>query len=313
MSGAPVASGAPAGLGRLPNGPGTTARPGALDCDPADIAVVDGIVRAAGTSFTRGMRILPVDRRTAMHAIYAFCRLVDDIADDEGRSLVERMQGLEAWRARIASLYAGRPEDALDRVLLAAIRRYDLRQADFEAVIAGMRSDSEARIVAPPLAELDLYCDRVASAVGRLSVRAFGDSSAEADRVAFHLGRALQLTNILRDLDEDAERGRLYLPREWLDEEGIPGEPAAALSHPRFARVAARVAAEAKRHFDAAADGMARCDARAMRPARVMGATYAALLRRLVRRGWRDGAWRGAKVKLPRWQKLAIAARALTY
>ena len=301
------------GLGDLSGVRGPATRTAPLGCDPEDVAAVDAIVRAAGTSFTRGMRILPPDRRTAMHAIYAFCRQVDDIADDEGLSLVDRMQGLEAWRARIVSLYAGRAEDGLGRVLLAAIKRYDLRQADFEAVIEGMRSDSETRIVAPPLSELDLYCDRVASAVGRLSVRAFGDSSAEADRVAFHLGRALQLTNILRDLEEDAGRGRLYLPREWLDEEGLPAEPEGALAHAAFPRVAARVAAEARRHFEAADDAMTRCDARAMRPARLMGATYGALLRRLVRRGWRDGAWRGAKVRLPKWEKVVIAMRALTY
>ena len=302
-----------AGLGRLPAASEPARAAGALGCDVADIDSVDAIVRAAGTSFGRGMRILPLDRRTAMHAIYAFCRRVDDIADDDDGALVDRLQGLEAWRTRVGDLYAGRSEDALTRVLLAAIRRYDLRQADFEAVIDGMRMDSEQRIAAPLLADLDLYCDRVASAVGRLSVRAFGDSSPDADLVAFHLGRALQLTNILRDFDEDAARGRLYLPREWLEEAGMEFEPEAALSHPSFPLVAARMAAEAGRHFGAADEAMARCDRRAMRPARLMGATYAAILRRLVRRGWQGTDWRRpqARVRLPAWQKMALAARAM--
>ncbi len=300
-----------AGLDRLPASPGTAG--GALGCPATDVQAVDRIVRDAGTSFTRGMRILPLDRRTAMHAIYAFCRRVDDIADDDDGALVDRLQGLDQWQTRIAHLYAGQAEDALTRVLLAAIRRYDLRQADFQAVIDGMRTDAAQRIVAPTLADLDLYCDRVASAVGRLSVRAFGDGSAEADRVAFHLGRALQLTNILRDFDEDAARGRLYLPREWLDEAAMPLEPDAALSHPSLPLVAARMAAEAQRHFAAAHDAMARCDRRAMQPARLMGATYAAILRRLVRRGWQGATWRGpeARVRLPAWQKMALAARVM--
>ena len=297
-----------AGLGRRP----ASSRGGALGCPATDVQAVDRIVRDAGTSFTRGMRILPLDRRTAMHAIYAFCRRVDDIADDDG-ALVDRLQGLDQWRTRIAHLYAGQAEDALTRVLLGAIRRYDLRQADFEAVIDGMRTDAAQRVVAPTLADLDLYCDRVASAVGRLSVRAFGDSSAEADRVAFHLGRALQLTNILRDFDEDATRGRLYLPREWLEDAAMPLEPEAALSHPSLPLVAARMAAEADRHFASAHDAMTRCNRRAMRPARLMGATYAAILRRLVRRGWQDATWRGpeARVRLPAWQKMALAARVM--
>ena len=148
----------------------------ALGCTQADLAEVEAIVRKAGTSFARGMRVLPPDRRYAMYAIYAFCRLVDDVADEES-PLADRLPRLDAWRARIAGLYAGRTEDALDRVLRAAIRRYSLRQADFDAVIDGMQTDAETVVVAPSPAEYDLYCDRVASAVGRLSVRAFGDLS----------------------------------------------------------------------------------------------------------------------------------------
>ena len=152
-------------------------------------------------------------------------------------------------------------------------------------MIDGMQMDAEAAIVAPDLATLDLYCDRVAAAVGRLSVRAFGDASPAADRVACSLGRALQLTNILRDLAEDADRGRLYLPREWLDEAAVPHDPHAALAAPGLPRVCARVAALAHEHFRAAPP-MPQCDAKAMKPARLMGATYAAILSRLERRGW---------------------------
>jgi phytoene synthase len=276
-----------------------------MTAERADIAAVERIVRKAGTSFYRGMKVLPRDRRTAMYAVYAFCRLVDDVAD-EPAPIAEKLAGLAAWRERVEALYRGQASDAVTRVLLPAVARYALRREDFLAVIDGMQMDTAVAIVAPDLATLDLYCDRVAAAVGRLSVRAFGDASADADQVAWHLGRALQLTNILRDVAEDAGRGRLYLPREWLEEAGVPPEPLAALHHTALPALCARMAALAHRHFAQAEAAMARCVPRAMRPARLMGATYAALLDRLQRRGW---AQPEVPVKLPRWQKLWLALR----
>ncbi len=137
----------------------------------------------------------------------------------------------------------------------------------------------ERDIRAPSLAELDLYCDRVASAVGRLSVRAFGDSSAAADRVAHHLGRALQLTNILRDLAEDAERGRLYLPRDLLVDVGIIAtEPDAVLHHPQPRRRLRCAGGYRRGAFRQGAHRDEECSRRAMRPARAMGAVYHAQL-----------------------------------
>ncbi len=276
-----------------------------LGAATADLQEVEALVLRAGTSFYRGMKVLAADRRAAMYAIYAFCRIVDDVADEPG-PLVEKIAGLAAWRARIASLYDGRTDDAVTRVLLPAIQRYGLRQNDFMAVIDGMQMDAETVIVAPTLAELDLYCDRVAAAVGRLSVRAFGDASPAADDVAWHLGRALQLTNILRDVAEDAGRGRLYLPQEWLHDAGVPANPAKALRHPGLPAVCARMAADAHRHFTEAHAAMRRCARRAMRPARLMGASYDALLHRLERRGWDT---LDEPVRVPKWQKLLIALK----
>ena len=280
---------------------------GPLGCAAVDLASVAEIVRRSGTSFGRGMRVLPPDRRYAMFAIYAFCRLVDDVADEEA-PFADKLPRLEAWRGRIGALYRGIAEDPLDRVLLAAIRRYSLRQADFNAVIDGMQMDAEAVIVAPPLATFDLYCDRVASAVGRLSVRAFGDSSAAAEEVAHHLGRALQITNILRDLGEDAERGRLYLPAEALDRAGVPHDPPAALASPALPHACRDLAGHAETHFAAAWAAMRRCDRRAMRPARLMAMGYGAILATLVADGWREPARR---VSVPRWRKLLVASRAV--
>lgn len=276
-----------------------------LNVAQADLDAVEAIVRAAGTSFYHGMRVLPADRRHAMYAIYAFCRMVDDIADNEG-AFAAKLPKLTEWRERVAGLYRGQSDGPVTRVLVAAVQRFDLRQADFLAIIDGMQMDAEIAIVAPDLATLDLYCDRVAAAVGRLSVRAFGDASPAADRVAHSLGRALQLTNILRDIKEDAERGRLYLPREWLEEASVPLDPDGALRAPGLEKVCARVAALAHTHFRAADQAMRQCDAKAMKPARLMGATYAAILSRLERRGWSPPHER---VSLPAWQKLWLALR----
>jgi len=282
-----------------------------LGAAPEDLAIVERLVRKSGTSFYRGMRILPADRRAAMYAIYAFCRRVDDIAD-EPAPMNLKAQLLDGWRERIEALVDGVAGDgggddgAVARVLLLATKSYSLRRADFMAVIDGMQMDAEVTIVAPAFDTLDLYCDRVASAVGRLSVRAFGDASPAADEVAHHLGRALQLTNILRDLGEDAWRGRLYLPREWLALDGVPPEAAAALASPNLPLVCARGVREARQHFNLARSAMARCDRRAMKPARLMAATYAAVLDRLEARGWADPEKR---VSVPAWEKLVIAVR----
>ncbi|HEY8288622.1 MAG TPA: presqualene diphosphate synthase HpnD [Acetobacteraceae bacterium] len=284
------------------DGPASSAPLGAARPDQD---AVEAIVRNAGTSFYQGMRVLPADRRLAMYAIYAFCRMVDDIADEDG-ALADKQRALAAWRDRVAGLYRGDTDDAVTRVLAAAVAQFKLRAEDFIAVIDGMQMDAEAAIIAPDLVTLDLYCDRVAAAVGRLSVRAFGDASPAADRVAHALGRALQLTNILRDIKEDADRGRLYLPSEYLDAAVVPHDPVAALTAPGLPVVCGRVAALARTHFRAALTDMDACDRKAMKPARLMAATYAAILARLEQRGW---SRLDQPVSLPKWRKLWLACR----
>ena len=282
-----------------------TARSTPLGAAPTDLDAVEAIVRAAGTSFYHGMRVLPPDRRHAMYAIYAFCRIVDDIADEEG-SLADKRLLLAAWRDKIAALYQGRTDGPVTRVLAAAVPRFQLRAEDFIAVIDGMQTDAETVVVAPDMATLDLYCDRVASAVGRLSVRAFGDASPAADQVAHALGRALQLTNILRDIKEDADRGRIYLPREYLQDAGVPADPVAILGAPGLPVVCDRLAALAHSYFRQAREAMDLCDRVAMKPARLMGATYDSLLSVLERRGWNR---LDERVSLQKWKKLWLACR----
>jgi presqualene diphosphate synthase len=282
-----------------------TKPPTPLGAAQEDLDAVEAVVRSAGTSFYHGMRVLPPDRRHAMYAIYAFCRIVDDIADEAGAIETKRL-ALAAWRDNIAALYEGRTEGPVTRVLAAAVSMFQLRAEDFVAVIDGMQTDAETIVVAPDMAALDLYCDRVASAVGRLSVRTFGDASPAADRVAHALGRALQLTNILRDIKEDAERGRIYLPRQYLQDAGVPADPATVLTAPGLPAVCDRLATLAHGYFQQAWSAMDRCDRVAMKPARLMGATYDAILSVLERRGWQR---LDEPVSLPKWKKLWLACR----
>ncbi|MDR3505327.1 MAG: presqualene diphosphate synthase HpnD [Acidocella sp.] len=275
---------------------------------PNDTAYVTELVKRSGTSFYHGMKILSPERRDAMYAIYAFCRVVDDIADEEGRDFAAKQQELEEWRQRIAGLYLGEADGPIPRALLDTVRDYKLRAEDFIAIIDGMEMDAGEAIIAPSLAELDLYCDRVASAVGRLSVRVFGDSSANADAVAHALGRGLQLTNILRDVPEDAERGRLYLPRELLEAAGVPLTPQGALQSPALAQACSKLADMAEQYFADANAAMSRCNSQAMRPARLMEESYRPLLAILRRRGFN---YSEGRITLPKWRKLIMAVRLL--
>ncbi len=282
---------------------GNGAVPGNMTALQSDIAAK---VQASGTSFYAAMRLLPQARRDAMFAIYAFCREVDDIAD-EPAEIADKKRRLDGWRAEIARLYEGQPQHPIARALLPCVKQFQLRREDFLAVIDGMEMDASEDIVAPPMDKLDLYCDRVASAVGRLSVRAFGATEPQADDVAYHLGRALQLTNILRDLGEDAERGRLYLPHEMLDAAGIAERaPMAVMAHPNLRAACHQLARRARQHFAGARVAMASCAKGPMRPAAIMGGVYRAILERLVKADWRDPF---ARVSLPKWQKIWLAFR----
>lgn len=264
---------------------------------------VERRVKAARTSFSAGMMLLPKARRDAMHALYAFCREVDDIADDDCRPEAWRMRTLGEWRRRIGNLMRGEADShPIAQALLPVIKTYQLQEADLLAIIVGMERDVMKPMYAPGWDELDTYCDCVASAVGRNSVRIFGDSSAGAQQVAHHLGRALQLTNILRDIAEDAERGRLYLPKEALEHHGALGDTLDdLLNDPRTRAVCAEVAEKAEQHFVSAAAYMKQCNDNAMRPARIMGAYYHAILKKLVAKEWRGLRTR---VTLSPWHKL---------
>lgn len=250
-----------------------------------DPSSVNAPPAATGSSFYTAMRVLPLPQRRAMFAIYDFCRAVDDVADGDG-AREARLAELRHWRADIDALFAQAPPARL-RPLAEAVRAFDLRRDDFLAVIDGMEMDAADDIRAPSRATLDLYCDRVAGAVGRLSVRVFGMPAPDGDALALHLGRALQLTNILRDLDEDAAKGRLYLPRESLLAAGIAAtEPKAVLGHPALRLACAALANDARGRFGAASRVMSAYPLRIVRAPLLMAKVYQTMLARLESRGF---------------------------
>lgn len=245
----------------------------------------DAAQHAGGSSFYLAMRILPQAKRDAMFEIYKFCRKVDDVADSAGPRDA-RLAELNRYRDDVESLYAGRTSERMGG-FLGPMKDFGLKREDFLAVLDGMEMDIVSNIRAPRLAALDLYCDRVASAVGRLSVRVFGMPNDDGIALSHHLGRALQLTNILRDVDEDADIGRLYLPREYLVAAGIESDdPQTVLAHPNLGQACAPLIERAREHFRQARTIMDRQPRAAVKAPRIMAEAYAPMLDRLQQRGF---------------------------
>ena len=241
--------------------------------------------RAGGSSFYLAMRILSREKRGAMFEVYSFCREVDDIADND-MPRPQRLALLSVWRKNIDALYSGSVPTGLER-LAEAIARFGLHKDDFLAVIDGVEMDARADIQGPSLNELELYCDRVACAVGRLCVRIFGMNDADGKALAHHLGRALQLTNILRDIDEDAAVGRLYLPREALKLANIETtDPKVVVSDPHIGSACSFLVERAREHFTKASEIMSACSRQVVRAPKIMGAVYRQMLEDMVSRGW---------------------------
>ena len=277
-----------------------------IAADPNVREHIHGVVKASGSSFYLGMRILPPNRRNGMFAIYAFCREVDDIADSS-KPEGERLSQLAQWREEIDRLFTGQPEYLTARALLGPVREFDLQKQDFLTVIDGMEMDACEQIRGPSMKNFELYCSRVAGAVGLLSTHVFGDFSPRAKDHALALGHALQTTNILRDIHEDAARGRLYLPKEILLAHGITDtDPHMVMRHPAIKDVCADLAKIAQCHFDEAAAAMTDCNKNALRPARIMGAIYRGILARLIKRGWEK---LDEPVCVPKLEKLWITLR----
>lgn len=267
------------------------------------------LTRQSGTNFYYAFRILPEEKRRAIYALYAFCRVVDDCVDEEGGGGEE---GLRSWLAELHRAYAGRPETELGRELAETVARFPIPRSAFEDVVAGCRMDLTTRRYAS-FADLRVYCERVASAVGLASIEIFGYDDPRTREYAVELGLALQLTNILRDVAADAARDRVYLPLEDLARHGVSEEELLAVTRgpgsPRGAgldRLLAFEADRARSHYAAAASRLPAGDRRSMLAAEIMGAIYREVLEEWARRGHPIG---GARVQLGKPRKIWIALR----
>lgn len=258
---------------------------------PEEIArQVDEIVKRSGSSFYMAMRLLEAKKRNAMFTVYAFCREIDDIAD-EPAPLEQKRKALAEWRADIDRLYRGEtPVLPVAQALAAPIRDFGLPQEEFTALIDGMEMDIPDGMRAPTMTELELYCRRVAGAVGMLSVCIFGDFSPDAQRFAITLGEALQLTNILRDMGEDMDLGRLYMPQECLDKAGIritDDTPlSAVLNSPSLKTAREALAEKALLRFTEAEAALGKLNPRQMKPAVIMMRVYRKIFDMMQKRGW---------------------------
>jgi len=266
------------------------------------------ITRKSASNLALAFVLLPRAKRDGMSALYAFCREVDDVADEDAAPVAQRRAQLAAWRADIRRACDGAaPEFAVNRELQPYIRAQGLRFEHFDELIQGCEMDLDT-LRYETHEELELYCHRVASVVGLLSIEIFGYQNPACRDYAVHLGKALQLTNILRDVRTDAERGRIYLPRTELRKFHVT--EAEVLRHEysdRFARLAASIAARARDFYRLARETLPPEDRRAMVAAELMGSVYWRLLRKLEARQFNV---LGPKpTRLCKAQKLALILR----
>jgi len=263
------------------------------------------ITQRSASNLALAFCLLPRTTRDDMAVLYAFCREVDDVADAPGLTEEERRARLEVWREDLDRAYAGQqPRLPVCQELQPGIFWYRLPRMLFDELLRGVAMDLEIRRY-PTWDHLELYCHRVASVVGLLSLPIFGCRHPASRDYAVALGRALQLTNILRDVAHDAARDRIYLPLEELQATGVAeGDILSGRYTPAYAELARRVARRARRWYRQARDRLPEVDRRALIAAELMGAVYWRVLKRLERRGF--NVFEGPPVRVPTWQKAAL-------
>ena len=210
---------------------------------------VKKIVKKSGSSFFWGMNVLDSEKKRAMFAIYAFCRIVDDIADEIKNKRL-KIEKLKSWKKKINNIFESKKvKSCIEKELKIAVEKFKLERLDFYAIIDGMMMDAKSDIKFPKKKNLELYCDRVAVAVGYLSIRIFGLSEKEK-KYAFYLGRAFQLTNIVRDFYEDLKRGRCYIASEYLSIYGVKKDIKTIMHDPKLQNILQDILHEANVFFE---------------------------------------------------------------
>jgi 15-cis-phytoene synthase len=271
----------------------------------ADYARCAEITRRASSNFYYAFMLLPAERRRALFAVYAFCRFVDDIADEASVRDPEKLLG--RWREELDRVYNGVPTRAISRALADAVRRFSIPRRHFEEVIDGVEMDL-SRTRYRTFDELYLYCYRVASAVGLICIEIFGYRNPSTRTYAEKLGIAFQLTNIIRDVREDAARGRIYLPLEDLARFGVTEmEIIEGVYSDRFERLMAFEADRARSFYEATERALPDEDRHALLTAEAMRNIYGALLKRIARSNYRV-LDRRHRLSVPR--KLLLVGRA---
>jgi len=242
----------------------------------------NSITRKSASNLALAFILLPKSKRDGMTALYAFCREVDDVADDETVPVEKRRVRLAAWRADIQrACSGGSPEFAVNRELQPVIVAHKLPFALFDELIRGVEMDLDIKRY-ETFEQLEQYCYRVASVVGLLSIEIFGYSNPACRAYADYLGKALQLTNILRDVRTDAERGRIYLPLSDLARFGVSQEEILRFEYSeRFHQLAESIAARARHFYHLAQQTLPTEDRRSMVAAELMGSVYWRLFRKL--------------------------------
>jgi len=242
------------------------------------------ITRKSASNLALAFVLLPKAKRDGMSALYAFCREVDDVADNESSPVAERREQLAAWRADVRRACGTEtPRFPVNRELQPIIRQYHLPFEHFDALLQGVEMDLDVKRY-DDYEQLDLYCYRVASVVGLLSIEVFGYQSSACRDYAIALGKALQLTNILRDVRSDAQRGRIYVPLSELARFNVsPGEILRLEYSERFAILANSVSKRARHFYQLARENLPAADRRSMVAAELMGSVYWRLLRKLER------------------------------
>ena len=270
--------------------------------------VSETITRNSASNLALAFVLLPAEKRRAMSALYAFCREVDDIADDETQPVEERRAKLQMWREDILlACEGGQPRFPVNRELQPFIRDHRLEFPLFDELIKGVEMDLEIRRY-ETMEELEQYCYRVASVVGLLSIEVFGYKNPICREYAIELGKALQLTNILRDVRNDAERGRIYLPIDSLTKFGVTqNEILAGEYSDRYHQLACAIAQRARMHYVKAREVLPPEDRRAMATAELMGSVYWRLLQKLERR--RFNVFDHSETRLNKLQKLFLILR----
>ena len=272
--------------------------------------VIKDRVRKSESSFYWAMRLMSPEKRKAMYAVYAFCREVDDIADGNNPETQKRLE-LNEWRDEIESIYQSKPKTVIGHSLLEFVDYYELRKQDFLDVIDGMEMDIPQEFSISNMSELEMYCDKVACSVGRLSCNIFELENQLGFDLANSLGQALQLTNILRDVHEDFLRGKVYLPLTLLQENGMPPKQTDwKINHPAVKKTCKLISDTAGKRFAESKNILLKCDQKKVRPALIMMTIYERIFAKVCERNW---CVLEKKINLSKWEKLALIIKSTCF